>query len=135
MGYQLTPQIALALAGRHQFISSGGGEPAHPGRPARWAHAVLARGLYTSTRGPLGFYGAGQIGGGDGFRFRFAPDPVAGRPRHDTTRGGPLVLGPGAGGDPPVRARYALVLETNLLLGVPDLAVMSDINLGVQVNL
>ena len=135
VGYQITPQIAVALAGRHQFISGGGGEPAFPGRPARWAHAVLARGLYIVDRGPFGLYGAAQIGGGDGFRFRFAPDPVSGRPRHDTTRGGPLVLGPGAGMVYRLRARYSLVVETSLLFGVPDFGAMADINLGVQVNL
>jgi hypothetical protein len=135
VGYQLTPQIAVALAGRHQFISGGAGEPAYPGQPAHWAHAVLARGLYTVDRGFFGFHGAFQVGGGSGFRFRFSPDPVSGRPRHDTTRGGPVVLGPGAGIVYRLRDRYALVAETNLLFGVPDFALMTDVTLGVQINL
>jgi hypothetical protein len=135
VGYQLTPEIAVALAGRHQFISGGGGEPAYPGQPARFAHAVLARGLYVLDRGFYGLHGAFQVGAGDGFRFRFAPDPVAGRPRHDTTRGGPVVLGPGVGFVYRLRARYALVAETNLLFGVPDFALMTDLTLGLQVNL
>jgi hypothetical protein len=135
VGYQLTPRIALALAGRHQFISSGGGEPAYPGQPARWAHALLARGLYFVDRGPLGFYGAAQIGGGDGFRFRFPPDPIAGRPRHDTTRAGPLVFGPGAGVVYRLRAQLSLVLDTSLLVGVPAFGLMGNVNFGVQVNL
>ncbi len=135
VGYQITPNIAVALAGRHQFISGGGGEPAYPGQPARWAHSVLARGLYVVDWGPFGVHGAFQAGAGDGFRFRFAPDPVSGRPRHDTTRGGPFVFGPGVGLVYRLRARYALVAESGLLFGVPDFALMTDLNLGLQVNL
>jgi hypothetical protein len=135
VGYQLTPEIAVSLAGRHQFISTGGGEPAHPGSPPRWAHAVMARGMYVVDQGPIGLYGALQAGGGSGFRFRFSPDPVAGRPRHDTTRGGPVVFGPAAGLLYHLTGNLGLVAETSLLFGVPDFGLMTDVNLGVQLNL
>jgi hypothetical protein len=135
VGYQLTPEIAVALAGRHQYIAGGGGEPAFPGQPAHWAHAVLARGLYVVDHGFFSVHGAFQVGAGSGFRFRFSPDPVSGRPRHDTTRGGPVVFGPGAGAIFRLQPRLSLVAETALLLGVPDFALMTDVTLGVQVNL
>jgi hypothetical protein len=135
VGYQLTPEIAVSLAGRHQFISTGGGEPAYPGHAPHWAHSVLARGMYVVDRGPVGLYGAAQVGGGSGFRFRFSPDPVAGRPRHDTTRGGPVVFGPAAGLLYRLAGNFGLVAETSLLFGVPDFGLMTDINLGVQLNL
>jgi hypothetical protein len=135
VGYQITPEFAVALAGRHQFVAGGGGEPAVPGEPAHWAHAVMARGLYVMDHGFFGIHGAFQVGAGSGFRFRFPPDPVSGRPRHDTTRGGPVVFGPGVGAIFRLQPRLSLVAETALLLGVPDFALMTDVSLGVQVNL
>ncbi len=135
VGYQLTPEIAVSLVGRNQFISGGGGEPAHPGQPAHWAHAVMARGSYAVDLGAVGVYGALQAGGGSGFRFRFSPDPVAGRPRHDTTRGGPVVFGPAAGLLYKLAGNFGLVAETSILIGVPDFGVMTDLTLGIQLNL
>ena len=136
VGYQLTPKIAVALAGRHQFISGGGGR-AGLSRPARALGPRRAGARPVHRRlGPL--RRARRLPGGRGrrlplsLRARSGVRPAA--PRHDP-RAGPWCSGPARGSSTGCARVTRWSPRANLLFGVPDFALMTDVTLGVQVNL
>jgi len=136
IGYQFTPRVAMSLEGRHQIIPSSGSDPDHPGSAPGWAHSVLLRTSYTFIDGDtVSLFGAAQVGGGEGFRFRFKPDSAPTLKATDTARSGPLLFGPGAGVIFRLTPSLGAVVETNLLAGVPDFGMVADLNVAAQFGL
>jgi hypothetical protein len=131
VGYQLSEKVSFSLQGRHQFIPEEGFGDTRSGSPARSAHAVLARGTYFVGDGNLQAFGTATVGGGEGFRLVVSPQPAEGVYRHDTIRGGPIILGPGAGlvyhfGG----GRLAWALELRALAGLPEFAAVAELSTG-----
>jgi hypothetical protein len=134
VGYQLTPNWAASLQGRHQLIPKKDTDPTRPGSPKQWAHSLLARASYLVDYQRLQLFATGSLGVGSGFRFRIDPQPSKGLESSDTVRGGPGLIGAGAGLLVPFSSRLALVSEANLLFGIGDFAVMLDLGLGLQLG-
>lgn len=133
LGYQLSQRWSVSLQTRHQILPNEGDTGGRPGRPARAAHAALVRGIYTmplASRWSL--QGSGAIGGGEGFRMVIDPVANRGRSGTDSIRGGPILIGAGAGLLFGVTPRFGLVAELRALLGAPDLAVLGEFNLGAR---
>jgi hypothetical protein len=134
IGYQYDERTALSLQLRYQFIPESGSGDTKMGHPRHSAWAALARGYR--------FFGAGNgqpfltatVGGGQGFRMVVPPHPEDGVSRNDTVRGGPIVLGPGAGYLFNFSRHFAWVAEVRLLAGVPDFAVLGEFATGAQVG-
>ena len=116
----------MSLRGRHQYIPAQGADPEHPGSPSRWAHSVLLRGQHTLERGRLAFVLAAQLGGGDGIRFRFPPRQDFGLPASDTSRAGPVLLGPAGGLLYRLNPRLALAADLQVFVSAPHVAAIAD---------
>lgn len=130
LGYQLSPDVAVSLQGRHQYIP----------QPKRWApyvasgaNSLLARLMvFTKQKRARGF-AAVMAGGGEGFRLVLYPDPA--RPDFkDTVKGGPFVVGVGLGFTFEISKALSFVTEVNGLGGLPSISGVVDLNLGVQMN-
>ena len=66
VGFQLSPNLALSLQGRIQYIP----QPAEYARySAKGAYAVLAKFIAYTKQSPDPLLRRGLAGGGDGFRF------------------------------------------------------------------
>jgi hypothetical protein len=139
IGYQITPDFAVSIEGRNQYIP----QPAEWARfTARGAQSVLLRGLMFTRQRQLRFYGAGMVGGGEGFRFTLYPDTspgVNGGPSRtnfkDTIQGGPVLAGIGGGLYYEASRPVSLFLEVNGLAGFPKFSFVTDVNAGLQVNI
>ena len=84
-----------------------------------------------SARSPHGrLVGTGR--GRERFRMVISrqPDATPSLPQNDTIRGGPVVLGPAAHALYMLSESIGLRGELSLLAGVPDFAVVTDLNLG-----
>jgi hypothetical protein len=131
VGYQITPDVAISLEGRNQWIPQSG-------KFAKFtyggAQSVMARLLFFSKQSQLRFFGSLMAGGGQGFRFVLYPDDKL-PDFKDTVRGGPYLAGVGAGLNYEMSHSMSLVLELNGLAGFPIFSMVADINAGVQVNL
>lgn len=97
IGLQLGERFAVSIQSRHQYIPESGSGDVTPGDPKGSAHAVFARAYLFSGVGNLQLFASGTVGGGQGFRLVIPPSTSANLARNDTVRGGPVVLGPGAG--------------------------------------
>lgn len=136
VGYQITPDIAISVEGRLQYIHQS---PPYDKFAARGALSALARLLFFTKQSQLRFYGAAMAGGGEGFRFVV---PVSYTPPgntntvsyNDTVKGGPIVAGLGAGVYYEVAKAVSLVAELNGLGGFPTFSMVLDVNVGVQFN-
>jgi hypothetical protein len=130
-GYHLTPDVAVAIEGRFQYIP----------QPAQWskfvatgAQSVLARLLLFTRQQQVRFYGTLMAGGGEGFRFTLFPDAT--RPTFkDTVRGGPVLAGVGGGLYFEASKPVSLVIELNGLAGFPDTSFVVDLNAALQINI
>lgn len=138
IGYQISDSFAVVLQGRHQYIPNEGSGDGRVGAPASAAHAVLLRGLYLFGDGNFQAFLSGAVGGGEGFRLVIPPRPTPNDPstsllRSDTVRGGPVVVGPGAGIIYHFSKMLALNVEVKGLAGLPDFALVADVGGGLQV--
>jgi hypothetical protein len=137
-GYQITPDSAISIAGRLQYIP----QPAEfKDFAARGALSVLLKYTMYTKQKELRFFASGIAGGGEGFRFIVYPDtdPPQTEPNRknfkDTVKGGPGIAGVGGGLYYEMSHAVSLVLEVNVLAGFPAFSVVTDLNLGLQFNL
>jgi hypothetical protein len=133
IGYQITPDFAVSIEGRNQWIP----QPAKYSKfVATGAQSVLARALFFTKQSRLRFYGSLMAGGGEGFRFVLYPDPDPSRRDYkDTVRGGPGIAGAGGGLYYEMSHSLSFVTEVNLLAGFPIFSAVADLNLALQVNI
>jgi tetratricopeptide repeat protein len=138
VGVHLTPNLALAVQGRIQYIP----QPAEFARySAKGAYAVMAKFIAYTKQARIRFFGAALAGGGDGFRFVVFPvqdTPPPGKENllnfKDTIRGGPGVAGVGAGVYYEAAKNVSIVLEADGLAGFPIFSFVADLNLSLQFN-
>jgi hypothetical protein len=133
IGLQITPDIAVSIEGRNQWIP----QPAKYAKfTARGAQSVLARILFFTKQQRLRFFFSMMAGGGEGFRFVLYPDADPKRSDFkDTVRGGPYLVGAGTGLYYEFSKPASLVLEYNALVGLPIFSVVGDLNLAIQFNI
>jgi hypothetical protein len=131
IGYHLTPDMAVSIQGRVQWIP----QPAQYQKTySTGAQAVLARLLFFTKQQRLRGFGSLMAGGGTGFRFTLHPDHNAPAIK-DTVRGGPGLAGAGGGVSYELMKAISLVAEVNVLAGIPVFSAVADLNLAVQVNI
>jgi hypothetical protein len=137
VGLHLSPNMALAVQGRIQYIP----QPAEFSRyAAKGAYAVMAKFILYTKQARIRFFGAALAGGGEGFRFVVKPvqQVPAGKENllnfTDTVRGGPGVGGVGAGVYYEIAKSVSVVLEVDGLVGFPIVSVVADVNLSLQFN-
>jgi hypothetical protein len=134
IGYQVTPNLALSIQGRHQYIpTSGSGDP-EAGRSApELAHAVLLRLQYAVVElGDLQLLGTAAAGYGSALRMKVNPAPQQGLVASDTIAAGPAVVGPGIGLAYNLSKSFILGIEARSLVGLPSFGVMGEASAGVQ---
>ena len=131
IGYQITPDVAVSLEGRLQWIP----QPSrYANVTAHGAQSVLARLLLFTKQQEVRFFGSLMAGGGEGFRFVLYPDAT--HPDFkDTVLGGPVLAGAGGGVNYEFSKPVSLVLELNALAGFPTFSVVADVNLALQLNI
>ena len=137
-GYQISPNVAISVEGRFQYIP----QPAQYSRfAARGAISGLLKVMRYSKQARIRFFGTGIVGGGDGFRFTVHPVDPAIHPElsnvqdfKDTVRGGPIIAGAGVGMYYEASKRAALVVEAHGLAGFPIFSFVVDANLALQIN-
>jgi hypothetical protein len=139
IGYQYDERYAFSLQTRHQIIPETGSGDTKSGHPPHSAFAVLARGYRFFGQSNGQPFVTGTLGAGNGFRLVVPPHPDTSADtgmltlnRNDTIRGGPVVLGPGAGFLYHFTPHFAWMIEGRLLAGVPDFAVMGELSTGAQ---
>jgi hypothetical protein len=134
VGYQLTDRVALSIEGRFELIGSSGADDIHPGKPASNAWAVLARASYAWGQGRAQLLASGAVGAGDGIRVVVPATQGAeiALGRADSVRGGPLLLGPGAGFLYHFGPHLAYRAEVTALAGLPSFAAVVDFSTGMQ---
>jgi hypothetical protein len=130
LGLQVTPDFAISIQGRNQWIPQ---PEKYSKYTARGAHSVLLRLLFFQKQQRVRFFGALMGGAGEGFRFVLKPDPK--RPDFkDTVRGGPYLAGLGGGINIELASAVSFVLELNALAGFPIFSVVADVNAAIQFN-
>jgi len=132
-GYQLNPDMALAVEGRLQWT----GQPAkYSDYAAKAAIAVLAKLMFFTKQAQLRFFGSVLAGGGD---FRLVVYPAAGQATDsdfkDTVLGGYGLAGLGGGVYYEATKAISLVAEVNALAGLPTFSAVVDLNLALQINI
>jgi hypothetical protein len=131
-GYHLSPDFAVSIAGRLQYIH----QPAQFARyTARGAISVLGKFFAFTKQSQVRFFGTAMAGGGEGFRFLVVPDPVATPDFKDTVRGGPIVGGLGGGVYYEASKQLSIVVEVGALAGFPLIGAVVDGTLAFQFNL
>jgi hypothetical protein len=131
IGLQITPDIAVSIEGRNQWIPQSG---KYAKFTASGAQSVLGRLLVYSKQSRLRFYGDVMAGGGEGFRFVLYPDRS--RPEYkDTVRGGPGLAGAGVGLYYEISPGTSFVTELNGLVGFPIFSAVADLNVALQFNI
>jgi hypothetical protein len=131
LGYQYDERYAFAAQIRFQYIPESGSGDTRAGSPAHGAWAAFARAYrFLGTANGQPFL-SGTVGAGQGFRLIVPPNPL---PRNDTIRGGPFVLGPGAGFLYHFTPHFAWNAEVRLLAGLPDFAVLAEFSTAGQVS-
>ncbi|HET6148414.1 MAG TPA: hypothetical protein VFH68_12850 [Polyangia bacterium] len=140
IGYQLGPNMAIALEGRDQYIPQSKHFSSYA---ATGAHLVLAKFLLYTKQSRARFFGAVAAGGGEGFRLVAQPAaglaPLPGGDSQypdfkDTIRGGPVAAGVGGGFIYEISKGVSWMAEVNLLAGFPKFAAVADLNTGFQIN-
>jgi hypothetical protein len=140
VGIHITPNIAVSLEGRFQYIPQ-------PDKYKKFAATGALSGLlklivYTK-QSQIRFFGAAIAGGGEGFRFVVKPASIVTDPNNslykvrdfqDTVKGGPLIGGAGIGMYYEATRRVSLVLAVNGLAGFPTFSFVVDGNLALQFN-
>jgi hypothetical protein len=131
LGFQVTPDFAISIEGRNQWIPQSGkfGKFGYGG-----AQSVMARLLFYTKQSQLRFFGTLMGGGGQGFRFVLYPDEKL-PDFKDTVRGGPYLAGVGGGLTYEMSHALSFVIECNGLAGFPIFSLVADVNAGFQINL
>jgi hypothetical protein len=133
IGLQLTPDIAISLEGRNQWIPQSGKFAKFT---ASGAQSVLARLLLYTKQSRLRGFASFMAGGGEGFRFVLYPDKRPGYTDYkDTVRGGPGLAGAGFGFYYEMSPGTAFVTEVNALAGFPIFSFVADVNVALQFNI
>jgi hypothetical protein len=144
IGYQLTPDWAVSLEGRLQYIYQNAHFAPYT---ASGALSGLFRVIRYSKQQRLRFFGSAMAGGGEGFRLivftgsqvaALHPEAAKGDPQigsiRDTVLGGPALVGAGGGLTYEINKGLSYVMETNILAGVPTFSAVVDVNFGFQIN-
>jgi hypothetical protein len=144
LGYQLSPDWALSLEGRNQYIYQNAHFAPYT---ASGANSVLLRVIRYSKQQRLRFFGSAAVGGGEGFRLIVFTgsqvaqvDPKAGQGDsqlgsiRDTVLGGPALVGAGGGIIYEMSKGVSYVMEMNVLAGLPTFSAVADVNFGFQIN-
>jgi hypothetical protein len=138
VGYQITPNVAISVEGRFQYIP----------QPAQYSHFAangaisgLLKVMRYSQQARIRFFGTAIAGGGEGFRFTVHPvDPTIHQELSgvqdftDTVRGGPIIAGAGVGMYYEASKRASIVVEAHGLAGFPIFSFVVDANLALQIN-
>jgi hypothetical protein len=133
IGYQVTPDFAVSIEGRNQYIPQ---VAQFKKFTATGAQSVLLRMLFFTKQSRTRFFGSMMVGAGEGFRFVLYPDTDKTRKDYkDTVRGGPYLAGLGGGLTYEATHGLSLVAELNGLAGFPLFGVVVDLNLGIQINI
>jgi hypothetical protein len=140
VGFMLTPNVALSVEGRLQYIPQ---DPKFSHYAARGAISGLAKLMRYTKQSQLRFFGTVLAGGGEGFRFIVKPgsgvtdsnDPLYGvRDFKDTVKAGPVVAGVGGGLYFEATRRASIVVEAHALAGFPTFGIVLDGNVALQIN-
>jgi hypothetical protein len=140
VGFMLSPNVALSLEGRFQYIPQN---QKYSRFAAHGAISGLVKLMRYTKQSQLRFFGTALAGGGEGFRFVVKPgsgitneqDPLYSvRDFTDTVKAGPLVAGLGGGLYFEATRRAALVVEAHALAGFPTFGVVIDGNVALQIN-
>jgi hypothetical protein len=143
-GYAITPDIAIALEGRLQWIPQSS---TYQHYAARGALSVLAKLMYFTEQSQIRFFGSVLAGGGEGVRFTVQPAagatvqgpngpmPASYQDFTDTIHGGPILAGVGGGMYYEASRSVSLVVEVNALTALPLFAAFGDLNLALQFNI
>jgi len=128
VGYFFSDSFAVSLAARLQIFSKPNDFA------ASGAVSALARGTFFAggSGDSLRPYVSALLGGGEGFRLLVDVTREDGTPLTDTVRGGPLLAGAGVGLAWSFSEAFSWVVETNLLVGAPDISLALDINTGLR---
>jgi len=136
IGYQLTGRLALSLLVRWELIGGTGAGDLTVGAPASSAIAFLGRASYAWGSRRAQLVASALLGAGEGVRV--VVPPTAGTDvvlsRNDTVRGGPVLLGPGAGFAYHFNPHLAAVVDVRALAGLPDFATVVDLTAGAQLG-
>jgi hypothetical protein len=139
-GYMLSPNVALSLEGRLQYIPQ---DAKYQRFAARGALSGLVKLMRYTHQSQLRFFGTLLAGGGEGFRFIVKPgsgitdpnDPLYSvRDFTDTVKAGPLIAGAGGGLYFEATKRASIVAEVHALAGFPTFGVVIDGNVALQIN-
>lgn len=128
LGRFVLPNVALSLQGRLQW------RPQDDPYTASGAWAVLARALFFTTASRARLYSALSFGGGDGFRLLVKARTADKKTVEDTVRGGPLLAGAGGGFSYALADRFTWIVEANLLIGMPIVSMVLDLNTGLRAS-
>jgi hypothetical protein len=138
VGFHLSPNLALAVQGRIQYIPQ---PPEFARYSAKGAYAVMGKFIAYTKQARIRFFGAGLAGGGEGFRFVVKPvqeQPPPGKENllnfKDTILGGPGVAGVGAGFYFEIAKSVSFVAEVDGLAGFPTFSFVADLNVSLQFN-
>jgi hypothetical protein len=133
IGLQLTPDWAVSIESRHQWIPQ---DKKVAGYTAAGAHSILLKGLrFTKQNRFRIFYGA-ALGGGEGIRMNIFTDPSpTASSFKDTIRVGGLLFGGTAGAYYEISHALSWIVEINALFGVPKAGVGFDFNTALQFNI
>lgn len=132
ISYFIGRSTAISVAGRNQWVPGG------PKGTATGAHTLLVRLLFFSEgEDKLKWYFAPAAGWGEGFRFRVQAQTLdnAGNPLstvQDTVRGGPFVGGIGTGMVMKLNRRWRWTLDSQFLLGFPNISGVVDLTTGLR---
>jgi hypothetical protein len=140
LGFMLSPNVALSVEGRLQYIPQ---DAKYQRFAARGAISGLLKLMRYTHQSQLRFFGTLLAGGGEGFRFIVKPgsgitdpnDPLYSvRDFTDTVKAGPLVAGAGGGVYFEATKRASIVAEVHALAGFPTFGVVIDGNVALQIN-
>jgi hypothetical protein len=143
VGVMLTPNVAMSLEGRLQYIPQ---DPKYSRFTATGAISGLAKLTRYTHQAQLRFFGSLIAGGGEGFRFVVKPaasvecdanymDPLCPvKDIQDTVRAGPFIAGAGGGLYFEATKRAAVVAEVHALAGFPEFGFVVDGNVALQIN-
>jgi hypothetical protein len=138
LGYNLTPNIALSVQARWQFVKNETQGNDQSRKPHTQALAVLGC-AYFMTDSPTSdwqLFGMLAAGGGSAFRLYVAPkrssDSRQDFANSDTVNGGPFVAGAGGGLVYHLTNFFALTGHVRSLAGIPKTAVVIEGGIGAQ---
>jgi hypothetical protein len=130
IGVMLTPDWALTLESRHQWIPQ---DKKYAGVTASGAHAVLVRGLRFTKQNRFRQYFGVAAGGGEGIRMNIFSDPNNNAFK-DTILVGHVLVGGTGGLYYEISRSLSWVGEINALVGFPKAGIGFDFNTALQFN-